>query len=180
MALEGNEVVGRRSVLDNGRYNKYNPDKSPMAFFYHFCVVEDRAVRRALCDAAFDWARSRGLGRMWGPRRFIHIDGPGVLVEGFEHHPAMDISGSNTQRYLPQMAKAGTMYEVVVKLGWVEPWSLNHGAALRHMNPCPLCRPGRLQVGSLFSHVKSGQSACHSTHALSCRKYQVASVSRRK
>ena len=65
--------------------------KPPTAFFYHFDVVEDRAVCRALCDAAFDWARGRGLERMWGPKGLIHVDGPGVLVEGFEHRPAMGI-----------------------------------------------------------------------------------------
>ena len=91
VALEGDEVVGRLSVLDNARYNKHNPDMPPTAFFYHFDVVEDRAVCHALCDAAFEWARGRGLERIWGPKGLIHIDGQGVLVEGFEHRPAMGI-----------------------------------------------------------------------------------------
>jgi hypothetical protein len=91
VAVEGGEVVGRLSVLDNARYREYHPDKPPTAFFYHFDVVEDRAVCRALCDAAFDWARGRGLERMWGPKGLIHVDGQGVLVEGFEHRPAMGI-----------------------------------------------------------------------------------------
>ena len=91
LALEGNEVVGRLSVLDNARYSEYHPAEPPTAFFYHFDVIEDRAVCRALCDAAFDWARGRGLERMWGPKGLIHVDGQGVLVEGFEHRPAMGI-----------------------------------------------------------------------------------------
>ena len=91
MALEGDEVAGRLSVLDNARYNEYNPDEPPTAFFTHFDVVEDSAVCRTLCDAAFEWARSRGLELIWGPKGFIHIDGQGVLVEGFEHRPAMGI-----------------------------------------------------------------------------------------
>ncbi len=91
IALDGDEVVGRLSVLNNARYNEHHPDQPPTAFFYHFDVVEDRAVCRALCDAAFEWARGRGLERMWGPKGLLHIDGQGVLVEGFEHRPAMGI-----------------------------------------------------------------------------------------
>ncbi len=78
LACEGDEVVGRVAVLDNARYNRYKGEHT--AFFYHFDVVNDRAVSRALFDAAFDWARGRGL------------DGQGLLVEGFEHRPALGIA----------------------------------------------------------------------------------------
>jgi hypothetical protein len=91
LAVEGNETVGRIAVIDNARYNRHHPDKEPTAFFYHFDCVEDAAVSRALFDAAFDWARGRGLELMWGPKGFLAIDGPGVLVKGFEHRPALGI-----------------------------------------------------------------------------------------
>jgi hypothetical protein len=48
-------------------------------------------VARALFDAAFDWARARGLNAYSGARGFLQGDGGGVLVEGFEHRPAVDI-----------------------------------------------------------------------------------------
>jgi len=89
LALEGDEVVGRIAVLDNIRHNQYHGKRT--AFFYHFDVVNDRAVSRALFDAAFDWARGRGLDLMWGPKGFIAIDGQGLLVEGFEHRPALGV-----------------------------------------------------------------------------------------
>jgi hypothetical protein len=89
LALEGDEVMGRIAVLDNARYNQYKGERT--AFFYHFDVVNDRAVSRALFDAAFDWARGRGLDLMWGPKGFIAADGQGLLVEGFEHRPALGI-----------------------------------------------------------------------------------------
>ncbi len=89
LALEGDEVVGRIAVLDNARHNQYHGKHT--AFFYHFDVVNDRAVSRALFDAAFDWARGRGLDLMWGPKGFMAIDGQGLLVEGFEHRPALGI-----------------------------------------------------------------------------------------
>lgn len=89
LALEGDEVVGRIAVLDNARYNHYRQEHT--ALFYHFDAVDDRAVSRALFDAAFDWARERGLDLMWGPKGFLAADGQGLLVEGFEHRPAMGV-----------------------------------------------------------------------------------------
>ena len=91
LALEGDKTVGRIAVLDNARYNQHHKDKERTAFFYHFDCVDDLAVSRALFDAAFDWARERGLELVWGPKGFIAIDGQGVLVKGFEHRPALGI-----------------------------------------------------------------------------------------
>jgi hypothetical protein len=90
LALEGDEVLGRIAVLDNARYNKQHGKRT--AFFYHFDIVNDRAVSRALFGAAFDWARERGLDMMWGPKGFMAADGQGLLVEGFEHRPALGIA----------------------------------------------------------------------------------------
>jgi len=90
LALEGQEVVGRLAVIDNRRYNEYHGERT--AFFYHFESVEDRAVSRGLFDAAAEWARGRGLSRLWGPKGFLAADGQGLLVEGFEHRPALGIA----------------------------------------------------------------------------------------
>ena len=90
LAFEGDEVVGRVAVLDNARYNRYKGEHT--AFFYHFDAVNDRAVSRGLFDAAFDWARGRGLDLMWGPKGFMAADGQGLLIEGFEHRPALGIA----------------------------------------------------------------------------------------
>jgi len=93
LAIEKGEVVGRIAVLDNAHYNEYNRDGGGhTAFFYHFDAVNDRAVSRALFDAAFDWARARGADRMWGPQGFLAVDGKGLLVEGFDHRPAIGIA----------------------------------------------------------------------------------------
>jgi hypothetical protein len=90
LVLEGEEVVGRIAVLDNAQYNGYHRKRT--AFFCHFDVINDRAVSRALFDAAFDWARGRGLDEMWGPQGLVAADGKGLLVEGFEHRPALGIA----------------------------------------------------------------------------------------
>lgn len=81
------QTVGRIAVIDNRNYNDYNHIQA--AFFYYFDAVDDEEVSRALLDAACDWARGRGRNEMIGPKGFIMSDGVGVLVEGFEHRPAM-------------------------------------------------------------------------------------------
>lgn len=89
IAVEGDRTLGRIAVLDNQPYNTCH--NSATAFFYYFEVVEDLDVARALFNAAFDWARDRGLNLMIGPRGLLRGDGHGLLVEGFEHRPAMGV-----------------------------------------------------------------------------------------
>jgi hypothetical protein len=89
LALSEGSVIGRLTVLDNQRYNQLHGERT--AWFYHFDAVDDCSVSRALFDAGFDWARSRGLQRIWGPKGLAHTDGQGILIEGFEHRPALGI-----------------------------------------------------------------------------------------
>lgn len=83
------QTLGRIVVMDNQNYNQFHGKKN--AFFYYFDVVEDAEVAHALFDAASDWVRSRGLERLIGPKGFLQGDGLGLLVEGFEHRPAVGI-----------------------------------------------------------------------------------------
>jgi GNAT superfamily N-acetyltransferase len=101
---EQGEVVGRIAVIDNARYNEYHDERS--AFFYHFEAVDDRSVSQALFAAAFDWARERGLNTIWGPKGFMTGDGQGLLIEGFEHRPAIGIP-YNAPYYVDRVEEAG-------------------------------------------------------------------------
>jgi hypothetical protein len=89
VAEEGGQTVGRIAVLENRNYNAHNGYHA--ALFYYFDCVEDAAVASSLFDAAFSWAQERGLNQVIGPRGFVGTDGLGLLVEGFEHRPAMGI-----------------------------------------------------------------------------------------
>ncbi len=90
LALDGSRTaVGRIAVLDNRNYNAYNHEQT--AFFYLFECEDDPTTAQALCDAAFAWARARGLDRVYGPKGFTALDGMGLLVDGFEHRPAFGI-----------------------------------------------------------------------------------------
>ena len=89
LAYEKNKPVGRLAVLDNSRYNEFN--KARTAFFYLFECENDLEATTALFNAGFDWARSRGLNKVVGPKGFTPLDGFGLLVKGFEHRPAFGL-----------------------------------------------------------------------------------------
>ena len=102
MAVEpSGEAVGRVAVLDNLNYNAYNQEKT--AFFYLFECTNDPPTAGALFEAAFQWARKRGLDRITGPRGFTALDGLGLLVRGFEHRPAFGLIYN--PEYYPQLLK---------------------------------------------------------------------------
>jgi len=89
LAIDGERVVGRIAAIDNRNYNAFN--KESTAFFYLFECEENREASQTLFEAAFDWARSRGLTKMVGPKGFTALDGMGLLVKGFQHRPAFGI-----------------------------------------------------------------------------------------
>jgi GNAT superfamily N-acetyltransferase len=83
------QTVGRIAALENRPYNRFHGTKA--AFFYYMESVQDVQVSRALFDAAFAWARERGLDTMYGPKGLLRGDAHGALVEGFEHRPAVGV-----------------------------------------------------------------------------------------
>lgn len=85
----GKDVVGRIAVMENTHHNEFRQRKG--AFFYLFESVDDTAVSGRLFDAALEWSRRRGLNEITGPKGFLQADGIGMLVEGFEHRPAVGI-----------------------------------------------------------------------------------------
>jgi hypothetical protein len=81
--------IGRLAVLENRHYNEYNHEKT--AFFYLFECDNQPEAAAALFEAGTAWAQNRGLEKISGPKGFTALDGMGLLVEGFEHRPALGI-----------------------------------------------------------------------------------------
>ena len=104
LAYEGTRPIGRLAVLDNRLYNDYNHEAT--AFFYLFECENHREAASALFDAGFEWARSRGLNRIVGPKGFTPLDGFGLLVKGFEHRPAFGLP-YNPAYYVPLIEAQG-------------------------------------------------------------------------
>ncbi len=89
LACEGTRPIGRLAVLDNRHYNEYNQEAA--AFFYLFECEYNLGAAQGLFTAAFDWARSRGLNKIIGPKGFTPLDGFGLLVKGFGQRPAFGL-----------------------------------------------------------------------------------------
>ena len=89
LAIKNRNVVGQIAAMENTRANAFRGEKT--GFFGFFEVVEDEAVSKCLFDAVIEWAKTRGLNRVIGPRGLIGTDSGGILVEGFDHRPALNV-----------------------------------------------------------------------------------------
>ncbi len=119
MAVGGDgKLVGRLTVLDNRHYNKFNNERT--AFFYLFECQDNREAACALFEAAFDWARRRGLDRLLGPKGLTALDGMGLLVKGFQHRPALGIP-YNLPYYAALIEAAGFAGAGDVVSGYLNP-----------------------------------------------------------
>ena len=76
MAVRDGRDVGRIAVIENKPFNQYHNEKT--SNFYLFECENDMEAATALFNAAFEWAKLRGLecddrtqghgsaGRLWG------------------------------------------------------------------------------------------------------------------
>lgn len=97
------KIVGRIAVMENKPFNTYHETKN--AQFTQIDFIEDQGVANRLFDAAFDWARKRGLNKIVGTKGFSGFDGYGIQVEGFEHRQMMNMLSYN-YAYYPKMLEA--------------------------------------------------------------------------
>ena len=98
---EADETLGRIAVADHRNYNRHHGTRT--AFFWSFEAVDDAAVARLLFDGAAAWAAGRGLDLLVGPKGPLLGDGIGLLVEGFEHRPAMGVAYNHP--YYPSLVE---------------------------------------------------------------------------
>jgi len=103
LAVRGGEVVGRICAGENKLFNEYH--KTRKAQFYFFDTIDDLEVAKTLFEAAYDWARQRGLDTLIGPKGLSPFDGYGILVEGFEHRQMMTMMNYN-YAYYPKLVEA--------------------------------------------------------------------------
>jgi GNAT superfamily N-acetyltransferase len=104
------KVVGRIAILENKPFNEYHKVKK--AQFYLFDVIDDQEVANKLFEKAAEWAKSRGLTEIVGPKGLSAFDGYGILVEGFEHHQMMTMMNYNFPYYAKLLENLGFEKEV--------------------------------------------------------------------
>lgn len=103
IAVRDGRDVGRIAAIENKPFNQYH--KTKKADFYLFECENDLDAATALFNAAFEWAASRGLNAIVGPKGFGPLDGYGLLVLGQEHRQTMTMLNYN-HAYYQQLVEA--------------------------------------------------------------------------
>lgn len=110
LVRDGDRAVGRVAALEHRPHNAYRGNRDALLYLYE--AVDDDEVARLLFEAAGEWAAGRGLDRLLGPKGFLTGDGLGLLVEGFEHRPAIGIP-YNPPYYVRHWEEVGGMAKVL-------------------------------------------------------------------
>ena len=110
LAVRDGRDVGRIAVIENKPFNQYHNEKT--SDFYLFECENDMEAATALFNAAFDWARLRGLNKMIGPKGMGPLDGYGVLTFGQEHRQTMTMLNYNHAYYQQLIEAQGFEKEV--------------------------------------------------------------------
>ena len=85
LAERDGEAVGRITAQIDHRWDAYQGGSDAMFGFFE--TANDPEVAAALLDAATEWARGKGRGRILGPMDFTTNDEIGILIEGYERRP---------------------------------------------------------------------------------------------
>jgi hypothetical protein len=105
IAVSNGKDVGRIAALENKPYNQYHAVNQVQ--FYLFDCEDDDEIAKVLFETVFEWARSRGLNKVIGPKGFAALDGYGLLVEGFEHRQMMSMMNYNYPYYVRLVENLG-------------------------------------------------------------------------
>jgi GNAT superfamily N-acetyltransferase len=89
LAWRAGRVVGRIAAVENRRHNETHGER--VGFFGFLDVEHDPEAVAALLDAAGAWCAARGLTALRGPTSYSTNDTCGVLVDGFEQTPALQM-----------------------------------------------------------------------------------------
>ena len=87
LAMRGNEIVGRVAAIVDDNHNAYARERCGVFGFFE--CRDDRPAAHALFAAARDWLADQGMAFMRGPINPSTNYTCGMLVDGFEHPPAI-------------------------------------------------------------------------------------------
>jgi GNAT superfamily N-acetyltransferase len=104
VARRGGQVVGRIAAVEDRNFNAFHGTKT--AYFGLYESVNDAGVAAALFKAAKEWARWRGLEALLGPMNLSTNNEVGLLVEGFDSDPYIQMP-YNPRYYLELFEACG-------------------------------------------------------------------------
>lgn len=110
MAVRDEKMVGRIAALENKPFNQYHGTKD--AEFYFFDSIDDQDVANVLFETVFDWAKTRGLNHIVGPKGMSPFDGYGIQVEGYDLRQMMTMMNYNFDYYPKLVEYLGFTKEV--------------------------------------------------------------------
>ena len=87
LAKHHNKVLGRIGAFINESHDRQHADNT--GFFGYFDCVDDSQVANALLAEAESWLKEKGRTRVVGPTQWSVNEECGLLINGFEHPPAM-------------------------------------------------------------------------------------------
>lgn len=92
LAWQDSTPVGRISAAINHRFNEHYRTK--IGFFGFFEVIDDYTVAEALLDKAKNWVKEHGMNCLRGPGEYSNAthERQGILIEGFEFPPTMELT----------------------------------------------------------------------------------------
>lgn len=109
LAYRGDKIVGRISAIRNERYNEYH--KSNIGFFGFLEFTQDKAVLKALLDAAKAHLSEYNYDYLMGPTNFTTNETSGFLIDGF-HEPPKIMMPYNSSYYNDMLMEAGLEKEM--------------------------------------------------------------------
>lgn len=110
LAVRDGRDVGRIAAIENKPFNKYHGVKE--ADFYFFDCENDPQAAGSLFETVFDWARTRGLDSVVGPKGMGPLDGYGVLILGYDQRQTMTMLNYNHAYYPALVVAQGFVKEV--------------------------------------------------------------------
>jgi GNAT superfamily N-acetyltransferase len=87
LAEHNGTPAGRIAAIIDHRYNEHHNAKT--GFFGFFECIDNQATASLLFRVAEDWLRKRGMTDVLGPANPSMMDEIGILIDGFEKHPAI-------------------------------------------------------------------------------------------
>lgn len=89
LASHKDRVVGRvAAILNNKHLERY---EDGTGFFGFFDAIDDQNVCDALLHTAGDWLKDRNVHKILGPENFTTNHAVGILVEGFNQPPVVQM-----------------------------------------------------------------------------------------
>jgi hypothetical protein len=110
LAVRDGRDVGRIAAIENKPFNAYHNVKK--ADFYFFDCENESDAAAALFNTVFEWAGTRGLKSVVGPKGMGPLDGYGILILGHEHRQTMTMLNYNHAYYQSLVENLGFVKEV--------------------------------------------------------------------